>query len=120
MSCHADPGPEKGFKDTFSGNKRFVGICTELYEIRKRLWAFIDHDGVEPTNNTAERALRHAVIWGRLSFGTQSMQGSLFVERMLSVIETCRVQKCSVFKYFTEAVEARVAGQTAPSLLPEL
>ena len=101
-----------------SGNKRFTGMCNELYSHRKRLWAFVDHEGIEPTNNTAERALRHAVIWRKSSFGTQSMQGSLFVERMLTVIETCRIQKRSVFDYVTKAVEARVAKQPAPSLLP--
>jgi len=101
-----------------SANKRLVGMCAELYDHRDWLWAFVDHEGIEPTNNTAERALRHAVIWRKLSFGTQSMQGSLFVERMLTVIETCRLQERSVFSYVTEAVEARVAKQPAPSLLP--
>lgn len=102
----------------FSGNDRLVGMCKELYNHRAWLWTFIEHEGVEPTNNTAERVLRHAVIWRKLSFGTQSSSGSRFVERMLTTIETCRLQKRSVFDYLTAAVEAHLAKQPAPSLLP--
>jgi hypothetical protein len=69
-------------------NARVHGFCKELWEHREHLWTFVDSDGVEPTNNAAERALRHAVIWRKLSFGTQSASGSHFVERMLTVIET--------------------------------
>jgi len=64
------------------------GTCRELYEHRQWLWTFLRHQGVEPTNNAGERALRHAVIWRKLSFGTQSASGSRFVETMLTVIET--------------------------------
>ncbi|NLF70852.1 MAG: transposase [Candidatus Anammoximicrobium sp.] len=78
----------------------------------------MDSSGVEPTNNTAERVLRHAVIWRKLSFGTQSARGSRFVERMLTTIETCRLQKRSVFEYLTLAVKAHLSKQPAPSLLP--
>jgi transposase len=74
--------------------------------------------GVEPTNNTAERAFRHEVIRRKLWFGTQVANGSRFVERALTVIETCRLQKRSAFAYVTEAVEAHMAGRKAPSLLP--
>jgi len=102
----------------FSGNDRLIGMCEELYDHRQWLWTFVDQEGVEPTNNTAERALRHAVIWRKLSFGTQSGRGSRFVERMLTTIETCRLQKRNVFEYLTAAVEAHLAKQPAPSLLP--
>jgi len=66
------------------------GTCRELYEHRPWLWTFLRHEGVEPTNNAGERSLRHAVIWRKLSFGTQSAAGSRFVETMLTVIESCR------------------------------
>jgi len=66
------------------------GMCRELYNHRDWLWTFLETDGVEPTNNAAKRSLRHAVIWRKLSFGTQSEKGSRFVETLLSVIETCR------------------------------
>jgi hypothetical protein len=66
----------------FSGQPRLVGMCRELYEHRVWLWTFLEQE-VEPTNNASERALRHAVIWRKLSFGTQSAGGSRFVETML-------------------------------------
>lgn len=105
-------------RGAFSGNARLVGMCDELYDHREWLWTFVDVQGVEPTNNAAERALRHAVIWRKLSFGTQSTGGSRFVERMLTTIETCRLQKRNIFEYLTTAIEAYLAGQPAPSLLP--
>jgi transposase len=98
-------------------NARVRGFCKELWEHRERLWVFVDVEGVEPTNNAAERSLRHAVIWRKLSFGTQSAAGSRFVERMLTVIETCRRQDRDVFAWLVEAVQARLACQTSPSLL---
>jgi len=102
----------------FSGNRQLMGTCKELYEHRDWLWTFLDYEGVEPTNNAGERSLRHAVIWRKLSFGTQSAEGSRFVETMLTVIETCRQQSKSVFEHVTEAVEAHFANTPPPSLLP--
>jgi transposase len=100
----------------FDGRVR--GFCTDLYEHRDRLWLFVDVAGVEPTNNAAERSLRHAVIWRKLSFGTKSAKGSRFVERMLTVIETCRQQKRDVYEWMVKAVQSHLAGQRTPSLLP--
>jgi transposase len=100
-----------------SGNPDVRGTCRELYEHREWLWTFLRHEGVEPTNNAGERSLRHAVIWRKLSFGTQSAAGSRFVETMLTVIETCRQQRRNVFTFLTHAVEAHLAHQPAPSLL---
>lgn len=93
------------------------GACRELYEHRQWLWTFLRRQGVEPTNHAGERARRHAVIWRKLSFGTQSSAGSRFVETMLTVIETCRQQGRNVFAFLTNAVEAHLAHQPAPSLL---
>jgi transposase len=107
-------------RGVFSENDRLIGMCEELYKHRKWLWTFVDCEGIEPTNNTAERALRHAVIWRKLSFGTQSAAGSRFVERMLTAIETCRLQKRSIFEYLTAAVGAHLAQRQAPSLIPAL
>jgi transposase len=101
----------------FSGHPRLEGMCRELYEHRQWLWTFLDEE-VEPTNNASERALRHAVIWRKLSFGTQSSSGSRFVETMLTVIETCRQQSRDVFAYVTAAVQAHFADQPTPSLRP--
>ncbi len=74
--------------------------------------------GVEPTNNAVERALRHAVIWRRISGGTDSVDGSRFVERMLTVVATCRQQGRNVLDYLTTCFEADCRGQALPSLLP--
>ena len=101
----------------FSGQPQLVGMCRELYEHRGWLGTFRDEEGVEPTNNGSERALRHAVIWRKLSFGSQSHAGSRLVETMLTVIESCRQQSRNVFEYVTTAVEAHFADQPTPSLL---
>jgi transposase len=107
-------------RGTESGNADVRGTCRELYGHRQWLWTFLSHEGVEPTNNAGERSLRHAVIWRKLSFGTQSAAGSRFVETMLTVIETCRQQDRNVFSFLTAAVEAHLAHQPAPSLLPRV
>lgn len=102
----------------YSGNARLIGFCDELWPRRDHLWTFIEIQGIEPTNNTAERALRPAVIYRKLSFGTQSVSGSRYLERILTVSETCRQQNRNVFEYLVAAVEAKFAGTPAPSLLP--
>jgi len=104
-------------RGTESANPDARGTCRELYDHRQWLWMFLRHEGIEPTNNAGERSLRHAVIWRKLSFGTQSASGSRFVETMLTVIETCRQQRRNVFAFLTHAVEAHLAHQPAPSLL---
>jgi len=101
-------------------NRRVRGFCTDLYEHRERLWVFVDVAAVEPTNNAAEQALRQAVIWRKLSFGTQSASGSRLVERLLTVIETCRRQNRDVFAWMTTTVQAHFAGQSTPSLLSKV
>ncbi len=102
----------------YSGNKKLIGFCDELYDRREHLWTFTRVEGIEPTNNTAKHALRPAVIYRKLSFGTQSASGSRYLERMLSVSETCRLQNRNAYEYLIEAMEAKFAGQPAPSLLP--
>ena len=104
-------------RGAFSGHARLQGMCDELYDHRAWLWTFVEHEGVEPTNNTSERALRHGDIWRKLSFGTQSARGSRFVETLLSIIETCRQQRRPVFAYLTAAVTAHFAREPVPSLL---
>ncbi len=105
-------------RGTQCGHADTRGTCRELYEHRQWLWMFLRREGVEPTNNAGERSLRHAVIWRKLSFGTQSASGSRFVETMLTVIETCRQQRRNVFTFLTHAAEAHLTHQPAPSLLP--
>ncbi|MGH2804705.1 MAG: IS66 family transposase [Thermoleophilaceae bacterium] len=80
------------------------------------LWTFTLIDGVEPTNNHAERGLRGAVIYRKLSLGSQSEHGELTIERLLSVSLTCRLQGRSLFAYLTEALTARIRGDPIPAL----
>jgi transposase len=104
-------------RGVYSGNEKLQGMCGPLYDQRERLWTFVDVAGVEPTNNASERALRPAVIWRKLSFGTQSASGSRFVETILTLVETCHRRKRNSFAYLTSAVQAHFAGQRPPSLL---
>jgi transposase len=76
-------------------------------------------EGVEPTNNTAERSIRPGVQWRKSSFGTQSEAGSRFVESMMTVVATLKQQNRNVLDYLTAAHEAALCGEPAPSLLPE-
>lgn len=94
-----------------------AGMCRHILDRADHLWTFLKHEDVEPTNNASERSLRHAVIWRKLSFGTQSDSGSRFVETLLSVIETCRQQGRNVFAFVTETVQTHFSGNPAPTLL---
>jgi transposase len=83
------------------------------------LWTFVQVEGVEPTNNTAERSIRPGVQWRKGSFGTQSEGGSRFVESMMTVVATLKQQNRNVLDYLTAAHEAVLRDEPAPSLLPE-
>lgn len=95
-----------------------AGVCWELRKLWPALWTFALIEGVEPTNNGAERALRPAVLWRKGSFGTHSAAGSRFVERMLTVTATCRQQGRPVLDLLTAALTAARCGTPPPSLLP--
>jgi transposase len=94
------------------------GTCRSLLALEVALWTFVRIEGVEPTNNAAERPLRRAVLWRRRSFGTQSAAGSRFVARVLTAVTTLRQQQCDVLDYLTAACTAATQGEPAPSLLP--
>jgi transposase len=79
------------------------------------LWTFTHTDGVEPTNNHAERGLRGAVIYRKLSLGSQSEQGERTIERLLSASITCRLQRRSLFAYLAEALSASIRGDPVPA-----
>jgi len=102
------------------GCARTAGTCRELLSGEPHLWTFLGAEGVEPTNNDADRALRHGVIDRKLSGGTDSEAGSRFVERMLSVVATCRQQEVNVLDDLTRCYQARLDGKAAPSLLPTI
>jgi transposase len=94
------------------------GTCAEILRVEASLWTFTRVAGVPPTNNAAERAVRHAVIWRRISGGTDSARGSRFVERMLTVVATCRQQRRSVLDYLSSCFQAARSRQVIPSLRP--
>jgi len=93
--------------------------CANILKLEVALWTFVAVEGVEPTNNAAERALRRAVLWRRRSFGTQSAAGSQFVAHLLTVVTTLRQQERAVLDYLTDACVARTTGAPPPSLLPQ-
>lgn len=95
-----------------------VRTCRQLLLVEPALWLFVFVENVEPTNNAAERAIRPAVIWRRTSFGSQTVAGSAFVARMLTVVTTLKSQKRNVVEFMTIAVIAARAGTPSPSLLP--
>ena len=98
--------------------RKTAATCFEILKVEEGLWTFVRVEGVEPTNNGPERALRHAVIWRRISGGTDSADGSRFVERMLTVVATCRQQKRNVLDYLSSCFEVHLRGHKVPSLLP--
>jgi transposase len=100
------------------GVAKTEGMCREILKRREALWTFVQVEGVEPTNNTAERSIRPGVQWRKGSFGTQSEDGSRFVERMMTVVATLKQQKRNVLDYLIAAHEAALHGEAAPSLLP--
>jgi transposase len=101
------------------GCLKTAATCRNLTANEPKLWAFVWQEGIEPTNNAAERALRHAVLWRKGSGGTDSRRGSLFVERVLSIRETCRQQGIGLLEYLAACCQARLDGGWPPSLLPK-
>lgn len=97
-------------------NKRCRGMARNLLKAWPALWTFTSHDGVQPTNNHAERALRSAVIYRKLSLGSQSQGGEQRTARLLSAHTTCRLQHRSLFAYLTHAIAAHARGDPVPLL----
>ncbi|MEO0014359.1 MAG: hypothetical protein RLZZ535_2748 [Cyanobacteriota bacterium] len=95
-----------------------VRTCRKLLKLESALWLFVRQEGVEPTNNEAERAIRAAVIWRRTSFGSDSVAGSEFVSRLLTVVSSLNLQKRNILDFLTESVSAARSGGIPPSLLP--
>lgn len=93
------------------------GSCRDILEHREALWTFIERDGVEPTNNHAERELRRFVMWRRRSFGSQSVRGDRFAERLMTLAHTARKQGRCVLAWLTALCTPRPVAALAPSLL---
>lgn len=100
-----------------SRDKDVQNLATALCLHFERFFTFLDKEGVEPTNNTAERALRCAVQWRKISFGSRSPQGELAVARLLTVARTCRMQNRSSLSYLGHAIRSHRRAQSGTSLL---
>jgi transposase len=105
---------EQGARGRDPHTARFATGLLERYDA---LWTFTRVAGVPATNNTAERALRHAVMWRKTSYGTQTDHGNRAVERLLTIRETCRLQRRRLHVYLTEAIAAHQHGQPVPAPL---
>jgi transposase len=92
-------------------------FCTNLQDIEGGLWQFVVEEGIEPTNNPAERLLRRGVLWRKNALGCVSERGCRFVERLLTAVPTRRLQGQGVLSYLHAALVAHRNGLPAPSLL---
>jgi transposase len=97
--------------------ERLSGSCANILDHADALWTFVNHDGVEPTNNHAEQELRGFVLWRKCSFGTQSERGERFAERIMTVAHTARKRGKSVLDFIAQSVAALINDATPPSLL---
>lgn len=99
-----------------ASGSRIARSCANILLHRAALWTFVTTEGVEPTNNHAERELRAFVLWRKRSFGTQSTRGDLYAERVMTVVHTAGKQKRNVLGFLTECCVAAVEHAPAPSL----
>jgi transposase len=99
------------------GCAKTAGVCAEILKVGAALWTFASVEGVEPTNNAAERAIRPAVVWRKKSYGCHSEAGCRFVERLLTVTQTLRLRGQPVLEYLVEALRAHRHGLPVPQLL---
>lgn len=105
---------EKGLGCPHKSAARF---CRNVVAVYPALWTFAHAEGVEPTNNLAERTLRPAVIWRKISFGNHSDGGCRFVERILTTIQTLRLQNRHVLHYLRDAIAAHRDARPCPALV---
>jgi len=100
------------------GESKTANTCRTILKIKVALWTFVHAKDVEPTNNLAERTIRSYVIWRKTSFGTQSKRGSLYMERVMTTVGSCKLQGRNILAFISDAVRAHIAQTVAPSLLP--
>jgi transposase len=99
-------------------DKTVAAFCENVLRLEAALWTFVKVEGVEPTNNFMERLVRLAVLWRRRSFGCASETGCRFVERILTVVQTRKLQGKNVLDYLHHALRAHRAGKPCPKLIP--
>ncbi len=101
-----------------SPHREVRNLARALFEHNERLFTFVEQEGVEPTNNSAERALRTGVQWRKICFGNRSANGELATARLLTVAETCDLQRLNILAYLSAAIACHRSRQQAASLLP--
>jgi transposase len=106
----------RSFATKSARNRRCHGMAKNLLKAWPALWTFAAHDKIQPTNNHAERDQRSAVIYRKLSLGSQSEEGEQRTGRLLSAHATCRLQHRSLFAYLTDAINAHARGDPVPLL----
>ena len=94
-----------------------AAFCANVLAVEPALWTFVRQEGVEPTNNHIERQLRPGVLWRKNAFGCHSDDGCRFVERMLTVVQTLRLQNRPVLSFLYDSLSAHRQAQTAPKLI---
>jgi transposase len=104
-------------RGTLVKHEKTAELCRGLLRHFEMLWTFTRHTGIEPTNNEAERALRHGVIWRKLCYGTDAASGSRFAERILTVLATCRQQERDLLRFLHDSLTAHRHERDAPLLL---
>jgi uncharacterized coiled-coil protein SlyX len=97
-------------------DREIANLARALSKHKDKFFTFLEHEGVEPTNNASERALRPAVQWRKITFGNRSREGELAVARLLTVRGTCQMRKRNALSYLTEAIQCYRTHQPAPSL----
>lgn len=101
-----------------SNHREVRNLATALFEHNERLFTFLEYEGVEPTNNCVERALRTGVQWRKICFGNRSANGELATARLLTVAETCDLQRLNILAYLSAAIACHRRRQQVASLLP--
>ncbi len=101
-----------------SPHREVRNLAAALFEHNERLFTFLELEGVEPTNNSAERALRTGVQWRKISFGNRSANGELATARLLTIAETCDLQRLNILGYLSTTIACHRRRQQANSLLP--
>ncbi len=111
-----DLGCERGERTPWA---QTVRPCRQLLQRREALWTLLEKEGIEPTNNAAERALRQSVIQRKISHGVQSASGAVCRSRLLTATTTLRQQGRDVWEFLEQLWIAHHRGGVMPSLLPD-
>ena len=103
-------------RGVLQGDAKTAHTCKRILKFKAALWTFVHTPGVEPTNSLAERTIRSYVIWRKTSFGAPSQRGSVYMERMMATVGSCKLQGRNIVEFLTQAVRAHTGNGNRPSL----